>query len=110
MKPGEINLKICEWLGWTILEPEVHPAITYNWSYPPGVISGDRSILPSHVTGPEALGNLHEVEKRLTEEQREKYVRMLVFLQKKGDLPIFMSAALQRATALVKVIAPEEGK
>lgn len=62
----ELNVLVAETQGWTLLEPEVHPAITYHWAYPPGVKTGNRSLIPlfstSHDACRELLGGLTEDE------------------------------------------------
>jgi hypothetical protein len=39
---------LAKFRGWTILEPEICPAITYEWAYPPCISAGNRSIVPSY--------------------------------------------------------------
>lgn len=63
MKPHEINALIAKSRGWTILEPEVCPAITYYWGYPPGITSGNRSMIPEYFND---LNDMHVAEESLT--------------------------------------------
>lgn len=62
MTDNEINLTLCEIRGWKPTnEGLVHP-------------SGDRGMaFPDHLHGIEALGNLHECEKLLTEDQYQEF-------------------------------------
>ena len=61
-----INQLIAEYCGWQILEPEVHPTITYHWAIEP---DGSKSILPDYCND---LNAMHEAMKTLSEEQVEK--------------------------------------
>ena len=62
----QINQLIAEYCGWQILEPEVHPTITYHWAIEP---DGSKSILPDYCND---LNAMHEAMKTLSEEQVEK--------------------------------------
>ena len=61
-----INQLIAEYCAWQILEPEVHPTITYHWAIEP---DGSKSILPDYCND---LNAMHEAMKTLSEEQVEK--------------------------------------
>jgi len=60
MNKEKQRIKIAEACGWTILEPEIHPTITYMWGYPFGIICGPRSIVPDYLND---LNAMHEAEK-----------------------------------------------
>ena len=62
----QINQSIAEYCGWEVLEPEVHPTITYHWAIEP---DGSKSILPDYCND---LNAMHEAMKTLSEEQVEK--------------------------------------
>ena len=66
MTSDEIDAAIAEYCGWKILEPEVHPTITYHWAIEP---DGSKSILPDYCND---LNAMHEAMKTLSEEQVEK--------------------------------------
>jgi len=135
---SELNQHICEWLGLTgffvlmkrglyyrkdaagytsnISEAwRVTEAVANQYVYPyDEPVTKHPAPLPSHILGLEALGNMHEAEKRLeTEEQIEAYLEALTD-ECGGDTPkgkasftACFATARQRATALLLVVKPE---
>lgn len=94
----QLNIAICEWRG---ICPE-------GWF---GVIGPDGEDLPSHITGIEALGNMHEAEKGLDERQYIQWAIHLnqLWLDDNHGSRIVRSAsatARQRAIALLRVVKP----
>lgn len=60
----------------------------------------------NYINGPEALGNMNDAEKELTDEQARAYV-MLLDKQHYGTLGAVFSTARQRGVALIHVVKPE---
>lgn len=128
---AELRVKIAEICGWTILEPEVHPAITYDWGYPPGVvgISGNREIIPDYpnsldaMAGAEAMLNTTQNWIRYAKEigliimeERNGMGSWGLFCQKDEQgvlhgLAQFIGAtAIQRARAFVRTMETKKTK
>lgn len=122
MSPEKQRIAIAEFCGWTILEPEVHPAITYEWAYPPGKNSGTRDIIPDYTND---LNAIHEAEKLLpwkdegpATSQRRRYLMNLESVisglpDRHGERPnrvlsIPFATAQQRAEALLRTIGKWE--
>jgi hypothetical protein len=120
MTPEQIDIAISEWIGWKDFEkvPGRDPdedrlfgrrfIRRYNeWS--------DLIPVPSYTTGIEALGHMHEAEKRLKGHQLYLYRNALLQIVHPEEnhgldsrIWICVSAtALQRATALLQVVNPE---
>lgn len=102
----EMNVAICEWLGWEVLK-EGYGAFEWGWfneaSHNPP------KFLPNHVAGIEALGHLHEAEKRLrtakgnesdrtVEDRMHQYAELLNYA--------IDATSQQRAEALCRIIKP----
>lgn len=116
----QLNIAICEWRGWKYEKHEVNlgdivDSIEWElgWVPPEGVTQNPKQILPSHVTGIEALGNMHEAEKRMTDGQRFEFYRHLLSecdadASNGHDVKNAIHAtARQRAIALLRVVKPE---
>lgn len=106
----EMNVAICEWLGWEVLK-EGYGAFEWGWfneaSHNPP------KFLPNHVAGIEALGHLHEAEKRLTDSQFYDYHQHLQLLTHHTKISVdehfravLSSTPRQRAEALCRIIKP----
>ena len=54
MKPEEQIKALAELDGWTNLEHEVHPAITYEWAWR----DGEKHIIPPYLTSYDAIISL----------------------------------------------------
>ena len=108
MSEEEINIAIAEYCGWQILEPEVHPTITYHWAIEP---DGSKSILPDYCND---LNAIHEAENTLKDPiQQSFYAEYLGDFNsfEKGEYPTFRfvnSTAKERAVAFLKVIGKWE--
>jgi hypothetical protein len=115
----QLNIAICEWRGWTDIGSNGFgfaptPLLKYGVAH--------KQQLPSHITGVEALGNMHEAEKGLESvdalESRREFISHLMrlvgvspdmegkwsFVQ---DFALTHSTARQRAVALLRVVKPE---
>lgn len=116
----EINEEICKWLGWK----REHLASNTNWfppkenwpNYNPVMREGEIDVNgpPNHLIGPEALGHIHEAEKRLTDDEYGSFATTLLkSAQEEGKTNaergrLTLSAgARQRAIALLRVVKPE---
>lgn len=103
----QLNIAICEWRGW-------EKASSGGW-IAPATRHGATSKLPSHITGIEALGNMREAEKGLTENQKQDYANQIatelkaerVLWKEVDDFAILSATARQRAIALLRVVKPE---
>ena len=104
----QINQLIAEYCGWQILEPEVHPTITYHWAIEP---DGSKSILPDYCND---LNAIHEAENTLKDPiQQSFYAEYLGDCNsfEKGEYPTFRfvnSTAKERAVAFLKVVGKWE--
>ena len=95
----QINQLIAEYCGWQILEPEVHPTITYHWAIEP---DGSKSILPDYCKN---LNEMHEAEITLSNEIYDEYWNQLVFIcTNEGEERMNSASAKLRAKAFVKTI------
>lgn len=102
----EMNVAICEWLGWEVLK-EGYGAFEWGWfneaSHNPP------KCLPNHVTGIEALGHLHEAEKRLRTPMGDESDRMVEDrMHRYAELLNYAidATSRQRAEALCRIIKP----
>lgn len=68
----QLNLAMCEARGWTGPFEEEDGALMGHHAVPGTEFLG-WDILPDHVEGIEALGNMHEAEGELTEDECELY-------------------------------------
>lgn len=104
----QLNEEICKWRGWTwqdIGNGQLRLKLTTDWNKP----------LPSHILGPEALGNMMEVEKGLTKQEWRSYFDALMEVTEINDSSItadwcrnlVSATARQRAIALLQVVKPE---
>lgn len=107
----ELNIAICEWRGWrdchyslaSVIDDDPFSSRKFIGIPPSGVT---HKKLPSHITGIEALGNMHEAEKGLNPEQLNQYRHSLSDVC--GGYTVAVSAtARQRAIALLRVVKPE---
>jgi hypothetical protein len=98
----QLNIAICEWRRWKIHED--------GYGFAPNM-PAFCMLLPSHITGIEALGNMHEAEKRLTREQLMRYTDTLCDecgSDRDPDIAMLIClTARQRAIALLRVVKPE---
>ena len=107
MTNEQINIAIAEHCGWQILEPEVHPTITYYWAIEP---DSSKSILPDYCND---LNAMHEAMKTLSEEQVEKVWETLCDMipfnshSFRNGL-VFDAPAIVRAEAFLRVIGKWE--
>lgn len=116
LTPEQLNIGICEWLGWK-MNDYPHPLALDMWYHADAPQCADGRYcgmeeLPSHTSGREALGNMHEAEKRLLNDGKlgELFGRYQVELRKVTDQPYHNdchATALQRCTALLRVVRPE---
>lgn len=124
----QLNIAICEWRGW-----KKGQCYGFCWiankllDFYKEYVTGDlethwKRELPSHILGIEALGNIHEAEKELTEEQNLERIEWLIdevgidrkhinvaadanWMARLKELSKLASAtARQRAIALSKVV------
>lgn len=116
-----LNVAICEWLGlqtegWWCpkCDREVACAfVTYDETHVICGTSVEGMSLPCHTRGKEALNNLHEAEKKLTEDnQRYRYfyfelTRFWNANQHSEQETAASATARQRAVALVRVVASD---
>lgn len=112
----QLNLALCEWLGWTFHPPTTDPhTIEYKiqasacW-IPPGANFWQITTLPNHITAPESLGLVHEVEKQLTDMQHGHFRNCLGEVV--GDVALFSrkftsATARQRVIAILQTVKPE---
>lgn len=129
----ELNRAICEWrnlcvvekernehrIVWLIKSPDEEPIGEFGgpltWT---PTLADAKAFLPNHTTAPEALGNMHEAEKRLaTEEQQYLYLCALESIAWEEESaerprslscwPVHCATARQRAIALLHVVKPE---
>lgn len=108
MTNDEINIAIAEYCGWKILEPEVHPSITYYWAIEP---DGSKSILPDYCND---LNAIHEAKAALKGDKRIGFIDNLCEVVKRDKnisegpystmVEAFYSTAKQQAEAFVKTI------
>ena len=95
----QINQLIAEYCGWQILEPEVHPTITYHWAIEP---DGSKSILPDYCND---LNAMHEAEMTLPNEIYDEYWNQLVFVcMNEGEERMNSASAKLRAKAFAITI------
>lgn len=114
MTDEQLNIAICEWRGYYQINPP------FGWLPPDSI--GDLPImvhLPSHITGIEALGNMHEAEKGLIAQQLHEFNCALDRVITQDDKDAHWSpsrtpesykwhaTAHQRAIALLRVVKPE---
>ena len=103
----QLNIAICEWRGWTRRVGSI------DWLNKIGIRVGAHQ-LPSHITGIEALGNMHEAEKGLTYENHIRFGQKLAqicgddFYEYKThwSRDAVSATARQRAIALLRVVRP----
>lgn len=113
--PEQMNIALCEIAGWTF-----HPSVDVNnkathecWTHEVHDIS--YSDYPEdYLTGPEALGNLHELWKTLTRDQHGHFRTQLQFIvfhdgctDDNPHRSVSNATAPQRAEALFRVLRPE---
>jgi len=113
---AELNLALCEWLGW-----KPHSELDNRWCAPhqttaPLVV--DLIPLPNHITAAESLGRVHEVEKKL-QNQELAYQDNLAGIVDAGDESTYWweachyrhrlitATARQRVIALLQTVKPE---
>ena len=104
----QINQSIAEYCGWQILEPEVHPAITYHWAIE---LDGSKSILPDYCND---LNAMQEAKSALKGDKRIGFIDNLCEVVKRDKnlsegpystmVEAFYSTAIQQAEALLKTI------
>ena len=92
MKPEEQIKALAELDGWTNLEHEVHPAITYEWAWR----DGEKHIIPPYLTSYDAI---IPVVQRQTYETRQLIIRWLIY--RVGD-HYFLSTPSQLCEALLR--------
>lgn len=103
----ELNLALCEWLGWTRIRMASTPNERFLVGVPKGLIANEERI-PNHITAPESLGLVHEVEKTLqrlddaTTQLRPTWSKYVATLYKMCDSN---KGSLTHATARQRVIA-----
>lgn len=111
MTDSELNEEICKWQGWK------NCGKLFPWIPPKGFVGKNKGLsqphkhLPSHILGLEALGNMNEAEKGLTESQHTAFRTMLA--NNLGLSPhysfreVVSASARQRGIALLHVVKPE---
>jgi hypothetical protein len=101
MNKEQQQIKIAEACGWTILEPEIHPTITYMWGYPSGVICGPQSIVPEYT---DDLNAMHQAEKIFKLGMRNRYDAELGLIAERDYCFIWETSAAQRAEAFLRTL------
>ena len=109
MTPEQQRIAIAEACGWTVLEPEVKPAIIYLWALRQGFIHEEnREIIPDYLND---LNAMHEAEKTLTDKAHEEFRLNLYEVLGDDSRLIVSSTAAQRAEAFLLTIRKwEEAK
>lgn len=102
------RIKIAEACGWTILEPEVHPAITYDWGLRPGFTHTEfRAIVPDYLND---LNAMHDAEKtKFNENYWFEWENVVARMSlPRGTLPLTIwiarMTAAQHAEAFLKTL------
>jgi len=104
MTDEQMNIAICEAIGWTDIKH--YPINDVWWGRNPA--TGELDFLPQHINGIEALGNMHEAEKILTPHQAPEYADKLSFCADRAyDYPAsylpLSSTSRQRAMAWLRI-------
>lgn len=106
----EMNIAICEWLGWTPHSIRAENSMWFRPNEKHRLLERTKQ-LPDHITGPEALGNMHEAEERLAWDQLMKYADLLCDECSSDTNPdmvaIIHLTAEKRALAFLRVVKPE---
>lgn len=99
LSPEQIRVIIAEACGWTFKYNIAGGMAVYT---PEGMLKSRGGKHWVHLPNyPSDLNACAEMEKVLTEEQLDIYVRALVRLQKQGGLRVFMSSPLMRCRAFL---------
>jgi len=102
----QLNLALCEWRGWKDIHfSECWGNVTIGTLEEPQTNSYKR--LPNHITAPESLGLVHEVEKGLTHEQNMLWISYIDELVDFDGLAARRATARQRVIALLMTVKPE---
>lgn len=116
-----VNVEICKWRGWKYKKHKVNlgdiadsVGWELGWVPPKGVVPNPKEILPSHIIGPKALGNMHETEKALESIAptlgipcRSLYLKELSKITGDYCWEMTHATARQRAIALLRLVKPE---
>lgn len=111
----QLNLALCEWLGWKQVEQSDGdyingPSPVYPWTNGKEWVDESGEELPNHITARESLGLVHEVEKQLTDMQHGHFRNCLGEVV--GDVALFSrkftsATARQRVIAILQTVKPE---
>ncbi len=106
MTETEQQIALCEWMGWTDCRPSSEPGIT--WGVKPGetVVLANGKLMADFLPNTNSLDVLHEMEKKLTQEQATSYHFNLVLIcdDDKSFIPTYLATAPQRREALLRTL------
>lgn len=113
----QLNLALCEWLGWAPWSAENVGAAArlFNgdvwYRLPHEDTIATPAQIPNHISAPESLGLVHEVETTLTTKQQLFYQGNLSIVSGNSKTPgqwyNIHATARQRVIAILQTVKPE---